>query len=127
MSNQKEAKELRLAAERAESLRVAQEAKHKIFDPFQCIKTTEAPCEIVDEILGVVKFNNLTFAQGKQLEQHKDPLEKTAYMILYMLQPQNPGLTIEDIKKMPLHIASRLGKILGDHIQSFLSPPNTSK
>jgi len=127
MSNQKEAKELRLAAEKAEAARHTQETTLKQFNPLQCIKTADQPCEIVDEILGVVKFNNLTFAQGKQLEQHKDPLEKTAYMILYMLQPQNPGLTIEDIKKMPLHIASRLGKILGDYIQSFLSPPNTSK
>ncbi len=95
------------------------------FDPFKATKKAAEIQEIYDPKLGLIRFGDLSFREGKELDKidittTEGKQEKTIAMVHRMLQKAYPELTLEQVESWPMQKVARIGRLFGERIKSFL-------
>jgi len=84
-------------------------ARVKIFDPKEIVRKAKEVREIVDEDLGTIRYVLLNYDELNEIvEKHKDNKDRSIQLLFKQLAPANPGLSVDDIKKMPYEVVVRL-------------------
>jgi hypothetical protein len=81
----------------------------RIFDPKELIKKAKEIREIYDEDLGTIRYVHLDWKELREImKKHEDNTDRSIEALYRQLAPANPGLTKEDVEKLPYEVISRL-------------------
>jgi hypothetical protein len=84
-------------------------ARVRIFDPKELVRKAKEIREIYDEDLGTIRYVLLNYDELNEIvEKYKDNKDKSVQLLYRQLAPASPGLTADDIKKMPYEVVVRL-------------------
>ncbi len=97
-----------------------------VFDPIQLLERAGTIHEIVHPVLGKVRFGELTFEDGFEINKCKSDVERTELVAWLMMRKAYPTLPRDFLKRMPLiEGAALIDYLVGQ--PAFLSPPKSSR
>ncbi|MCJ7423552.1 hypothetical protein MUP01_04700 [Candidatus Bathyarchaeota archaeon] len=103
--------------EKAEEEYKAKKAeKAKAWNPADAVARGKKVVELDDPVFGHVKFVPLKNRELWELYKIQDLEERSNMMVLKMLKPVWPDLTLDDVRGFPADDATRWNKILSDSI-----------
>lgn len=84
-------------------------ARVRIFDPKELVRKAKEIREVYDEDLGTIRYVLLNYDELNEIvEKFKDNKDRSIQLLYKQLAPASPGLTADDIKKMPYEVVVRL-------------------
>lgn len=84
-------------------------ARVRIFDPKELIKRAKEIREVVDEDLGTIRYVHLDWKELREImKKYEDNTDRSIEALYRQLVPANPGMTREDVEKLPYEVVSRL-------------------
>jgi hypothetical protein len=84
-------------------------ARVRIFDPKELVRKAKEIREVYDEDLGTIRYVLLNYDELNEIvEKYKDNKDRSIQLLFKQLAPASPGLTADDVKKMPYEVVVRL-------------------
>jgi hypothetical protein len=120
MSTEEHEKEILSEVQKLEEERIEKAKKLGDFDPFKVITAAKEIQIVYDDLLGILKFGELTAKEKTECNKIEDRDAQSVHMIYLMLKKANPSLTEDNVKDFPVQILKRIDLLLGDRIRSFL-------
>ncbi len=85
----------------------------KIFNPIEISRKAKEIREVHDEDLGTIRFVLLTYDDVIEIfDKYKDNRDRSMQILFKQLEPANPELKIEDVRRMPYEAVVRLITLL---------------
>lgn len=95
-----------------------------LFDPQDIVRKAKDIREVFDKDLKTIRYVHLSYDELIELtDKCKDDRERSLQLLLRQLGPANPGLTEQDIRKMPYEVVVRLLLLLQGEGSFFYHPP----
>jgi hypothetical protein len=84
-------------------------ARVRIFDPKELVRKSKDIQEVYDDDLGTIRYVHLSYDELNEIvEKYKDNKDRSIQLLFKQLAPASPGLTADDIKKLPYEVIVRL-------------------
>ena len=95
--------------ERLNRLEEEKQAKIRVFNPKDLVRSAKEVREVVDDELGTIRYVLLSYGDlAEIIEKYPDNKARSIQLLLRQLGPANKGLTEEDIRALPYEVVVRL-------------------